>query len=130
MELISGGPFEAVGSYRISATLYNSAGPVPAVTGGATCSTSPAVMHAPSSRLAQNQDLVLWHCGLVLPGAHVDACSHVVLQVHCQKPSLLGVPTSHAICSGSGASFVLSYILDRRQHVGPVIGACNSAMCV
>lgn len=91
MELINGGPFEPAGSYRVSATLYSSVGPVPAAAGGATFATTPIVMHAPSTRSAQNQEVVTWECALVLPGAHVDACSHVVLQVHCQKPSLLGV---------------------------------------
>ena len=90
MEMISGGPFEQAGSYRVSATLYSYIGPVPAAAGGATCATTPAVMHAPCTRSAQSQDVVTWQCGMVLPGAHVDACSHVVLQVHCQKRSLLG----------------------------------------
>ena len=96
MEMINGGPFEPAGSYRVSATLHNSAGPVPAIAGGATYATTPVVLHAPSTRSAQNQDVVTWQSGMVLPGAHVDACSHVVLQVHCQKPSLLGgAPSTH-----------------------------------
>lgn len=97
MELIDAGPFESAGNFRVSATLYNASGAVPAASGGATHASSPAIAHVPSTRALPNQDVVTWHCGLILPGSHVDECSHLVLQVHCQKPSLLGTLLTHSL---------------------------------
>lgn len=99
VEVVRGGPFAAAGAYRVTATLYTAAAVVPASPGtgvdggsGATSASTAAVQHAgaaaPGAAAAGSN--VVWQSGLTLPGAHVDECSQVVLEVYRQKQSILG----------------------------------------
>ena len=118
MEVARGGPFAAAGSYRVTATLYTAAAPVPAPTGdadtgdaGVTSASTAAVPHAGAAAPGApiTGETVAWHAGLTLAGAHVDECSQVVLEVYRQKQSLLGAHaarrrhafTCMSICMGS-----------------------------
>jgi hypothetical protein len=94
VEVVKVGPFEAQGSYKVFATLYNNNEPVPSVDGGVVSGTSGLRPHRGGGDVRMDS-------GIALSGIHVDASSKVVFEVSQTKNSVIGAFCTHDMCKPS-----------------------------